>query len=168
MRLAAKEQKMINNIELPTTTRIWIYQSNKPFEDKDIPEIKQTVQDFAQQWISHNRQLRAHGDLLHKRFVVLMVDESQADASGCSIDKSVYFLKSLQAVYGVDLFDRMCFSYLDGEEVKTVSRDEFAQLYAGGKINNDTLVFDTLVNNKGDFDNNFIKPLKESWHKRMV
>lgn len=159
---------MIKNIELPPTTRIWIYQSNKPFADQDIPEIKQTVQDFAQQWISHNRQLRAHGDLLHKRFVVLMVDESQADASGCSIDKSVYFLKSLQATYDVDLFDRMRFSYLDGEDVKTVSRDEFAQLYAEGKINGDTLVFDTLVNNKGDFDNHFTKPLKESWHKRMV
>lgn len=159
---------MIKNIELPETTRLWIYQSNQPFEDKDMPELKQLVQDFAQQWISHNRRLRAHGDVLHNRFVVLMVDESQADASGCSIDKSVYFLKNLQAEYGVDLFDRMRFSYLDGEEVKTVSREEFATLYAKGKINNETLVFDTLVNNKGDFDKAFIKPLKESWHKRMV
>ena len=159
---------MTNPIALPPATRLWIYQSNQPFEDKDIPELKQHVQDFAQQWISHNRQLRAHGDVLHNRFVVLMVDESQADASGCSIDKSVYFLKNLQAEYGVDLFDRMRFSYLDGEDVKTVSREEFAILYAEGKINNETMVFDTLVNNKGDFDQAFLKPLKESWHKRMV
>ncbi|MDX1941885.1 MAG: hypothetical protein SFU99_15090 [Saprospiraceae bacterium] len=159
---------MIKNIELPETTRVWIYQSNQPFSDVKVPEIQKLVQDFAQQWISHNRQLRAHGDVLHNRFVILMVDESQADASGCSIDKSVYFLKNLQAEYGVDLFDRMRFSYLDGEAVKTVSREEFATLYAEGKINNETLVFDTLVNNKGDFDKAFIKPLKESWHKRMV
>lgn len=153
---------------LPPSTRIWIYQSNEPFPASEIPSVQQQVQEFAQQWISHNRQLRAHGDVLHNRFVVLMVDESQADASGCSIDKSVYFLKNLQAQYGVDLFDRMRFSYLDGEEVKTVSREEFAKLYAEGKINNDTLVFDTLVNNKGDFDQAFVKPLGKSWHKRMV
>lgn len=159
---------MTTSIALPPTTRIWIYQSNQPFPDVKVSEIQQLVQDFAQQWISHNRQLRAHGDLLHNRFVILMVDESQADASGCSIDKSVYFLKNLQAQYGVDLFDRMRFSYLDGEEVKTVSREEFEALYAAGKINDETLVFDTLVNNKGDFDNNFIKPLHKSWHKRMV
>ncbi|MFN7117254.1 MAG: hypothetical protein ACK4TA_10675 [Saprospiraceae bacterium] len=159
---------MTTTIPLPPSTRIWIYQSNQPFPDIKVPEVQKLVQDFAQQWISHNRQLRAHGDVLHNRFVILMVDESQADASGCSIDKSVYFLKNLQAQYGVDLFDRMRFSYLDGEEVKTVSREEFESLYAEGKINDETPVFDTLVNNKADFDNNFIKPLHRSWHKRFV
>lgn len=159
---------MTYTIALPPTSRIWIYQSNEPFPATKIPQIQQQVQDFAQAWISHNRQLRAHGDVLHNRFVVLMVDESQADASGCSIDKSVYFLKNLQAQYGVDLFDRMRFSYLEDEEVKTVSREEFAKLYSEGKINDDTLVFDTLVSNKGDFDNHFVKPLSKSWHKRMV
>jgi hypothetical protein len=153
---------------LPKSTKIWIYQSNHPFAATQVPEIQQQVQAFAQQWVSHNRQLKAHGEVLHNRFVVLMVDESQADASGCSIDKSVHFLKNLQAEYGVDLFDRMRFSYLEGEEVKTVSKDEFAKLYSEGKINQDTLVFDTLVNNKGDFDNNFVKPLNKSWHKRFV
>lgn len=153
---------------LPSSTRVWIYQSSQPFPEKELPQIQQQVQDFAQQWISHNRQLRAHGEVLHDRFVVLMVDESQAGASGCSIDKSVYFLKNLQAQYGVDLFDRMHFSYIEGEEVKTVSREEFAKLYSEGEINNDTPVFDTLVSTKGDFDQTFIKPLGKSWHKRMV
>ncbi len=153
---------------LPNSTRIWIYQSDRPFKDENIPQVRAMVQRFAQEWISHNRQLRAHGDVLHNRFIVLMVDESQADASGCSIDKSVYFLKALQAEYGVDLFDRMRFSYKHGDAVETVSREEFARLYAEGKINDDTPVFDILVNNKGDFDQAFVKPLGKSWHKRMV
>jgi ABC-type uncharacterized transport system ATPase subunit len=153
---------------LPPSTRVWVYASNQPFKADDAPAVRAKIQDFAQQWVSHNRQLRSIGDLVHDRFVVLMVDESQAGASGCSIDKSVYFLKSLQAAYGVDLFDRMQFSYLDGETVKTVNRDAFAQLYQEGQINDDTLVFDPLVNNKADFDAAFVKPLGQSWHKRMV
>lgn len=106
--------------------------------------------------------------MLHNRFILLMVDESQADASGCSIDSSVRFLKQLQAKYGVDLFDRMAFSYKDGEEVHTVSRDKFNELYASGAINDDTLVFDTLVNTKAGFDAGWLKPLSESWHARLV
>ena len=153
---------------LPDTTRVWIYQSNRPFEEKDIPAIRESVQAFAQSWISHNRQLRALGDVLHRQFIVLMVDESQADASGCSIDKSVYFLKQLEAEYGVGLFDRMAFTYKEGDQVVTAPRDAFAQLYREGKINDNTLVFDTLVNNKGDFDRHWLKPLGQSWHKRMV
>ena len=153
---------------LPDTTRVWVYQSNRPFRDEDIPEIRSKAQAFAQSWISHNRQLRAHADVLHNRFVVLMVDESRADASGCSIDKSVYFLKQLQAEYGVDLFDRMAFSYMDGEEVATVPRETFARLYQESKINGDTLVFDTLVSTKEELDRNWLKPLNQSWHRRMV
>ena len=105
---------------------------------------------------------------MHNRFVILMVDESQAGASGCSIDSSVHFLKTLQSEYGVDLFDRMVFSFKQGEEVLSLDRETFAKWYAEGKINDDTPVFDTLVNNKKDLEENWIKPLGESWHRRMV
>lgn len=152
----------------PDTSRLWIYQAERPFRDEDIPGIRTRLQHFAAQWVSHNRQLRATGEVLHGRFVVLAVDESRADASGCSIDKSVAFLKALQAEYERDLFNRMVFSYKDGEEVRTVSREEFARLYAEGAIDDNTPVFDTLVAAKGDFDAGFIKPLGRSWHKRMV
>jgi hypothetical protein len=154
--------------KFPETARVWIYQAARPFRDAEVPEVEHKLQAFATQWVSHNRQLRASGGVLHNRFVVLAVDESQADASGCSIDKSVAFLKALQAEYDTDLFNRMLFSYLDKGEVETVSREEFALLYANGHINDATPVFDTLVSTKGDFDTSFIKPLGASWHRRMV
>lgn len=153
---------------LPDTTRVWIYQANSPFLKQDTPAIRKKIQNFATSWVSHNRALRSFGDILHNRFVVLMVDESQAGASGCSIDSSVRFLKSLQNEYGVDLFDRMVFSFQQDGEVVSLGREDFSRWYAEGKIDDDTLVFDTLVSNKKDFIENWIKPLGKSWHKRMV
>jgi len=153
---------------LPDTTRVWVYQSNRPFPKEEQPMVKAKIQQFTQQWVSHNRQLRAHGDLLHGQFVVLMVDESQADASGCSIDSSVAFLKQLQQDYQLDLFDRMTFTYKQGDSVKTADRQLFAELYRKGEINDQTPVFDNLVSNKKDFDEQWVKPLGKSWHKRMV
>ncbi|MDB4728304.1 hypothetical protein OAF63_05895 [Saprospiraceae bacterium] len=153
---------------LPDTTRIWIYQSNRPISDEKLPELKVQIQQFAKNWVSHNRELKAFGDVLHNQFVVLMVDESMAGASGCSIDSSVHFVQSLERNFGLSLFDRMTFTYQDGEEVKSAPRDEFAQLYAEGKINDETLVFDNLVKNKAEFEARWLKPLGQSWHKRMV
>lgn len=153
---------------LPDTTRVWIYPANRLFAEDEVRRLRQQLRTFAEQWVSHNRQLRAFADVWHRRFIILMVDESQAGASGCSIDASVRFLKGLQAAYDVDLFDRMIFSYLDGDEVKTVSRDEFIHLYAQGIINDDTPVFDTLVSNVKDLRNGLVKPLSSSWHKRLV
>jgi len=154
--------------KLPETTRVWIYQSNKPFDEKDLPSLQAQIAQFTRQWVSHNRQLRAFGSVFHKQFIVLMVDESQADASGCSIDASVQFIQNLERTYGIDLFDRMTFAYREGEFVKTVPREEFARLYREGKINDETLVFDNLVSNKGEFERNWLKPLGKSWHKQMV
>ncbi len=153
---------------LSDSTRVWVYQSNQPFKAEDEDKVREYIQQFATQWVSHNRQLKAFGDLVHRQFVVLMVDESQAGASGCSIDSSVRFIKALQAEYQLDLFDRMTFTYLEGDSVKTASRDTFANLYQEGTINDDTLVFDTLVDNKAKFETAWIKPLGQSWHKRMV
>lgn len=153
---------------LPDTTRVWVYQSNRPFTQEEGAEIKSIAQQFAQRWVSHSQQLRAYATLVHDRFLILMVDESGAGASGCSIDSSVAFVKSLQANYAVNFFDRMQFSFQDEAQVKTLSRADFSQWYQSGKINDQTLVFDTLVKNKAELEQNFVKPLKESWHARMV
>lgn len=153
---------------LSDSTRVWIYQSNQAFKAEDEDKVREYIKQFATQWVSHNQQLKAFGDLIHRQFIVLMVDESQAGASGCSIDSSVRFIKALQSEYQIDLFDRMTFTYLEGDAVKTANRDTFASLYQEGTINDDTLVFDTLVDNKAKFETAWIKPLGQSWHKRMV
>lgn len=152
----------------PEASKLWIYQASEPFKEMDIPRIRERIQAYTSGWMSHGKALRASGDILHGRFILLIVDEAINSPGGCSIDDSVAFLKSLQSTYGVDLFDRMRFSFMDGEVVKTVSRTEFADLYKKGGINDDTPVFDTLVNNKADFEQKWIKPLGDSWHKRMV
>ena len=79
---------------LPETTRLWIYQSDQPLPAEQNKEIRALIDRFAQQWVSHNQQLTATGDLLFDRFLLLMVDESKAGASGCSIDSSVAFVKA--------------------------------------------------------------------------
>lgn len=153
---------------LPEETRVWIYQANRPFSESEVAELRQALERFTTQWVSHNQQLRAFGAVFHKQFIVLMVDESQAGASGCSIDKSVYFIKQIENAYQVSLFDRMTFTYKDGNEIRSAHRDDFARLFNEGKINDETLVFDNLVKTKKDFDEAWLKPLGKSWHKRMV
>lgn len=153
---------------LPATTRVWIYQAQQPFPTDKLAEIRQHLSTFTTNWVSHNNQLRAYGDIYHNQFIVLMVDENLAGASGCSIDKSVHFIKQLEQHYAMDLFDRMTFTYQDGDVVKSAPRLEFAALYEAGKINDATLVFDNLVKTKEEFETKWVKPLGESWHKRMV
>jgi len=159
---------MTDYISMPSISKVWIYQSNIKFTDEEVPEIDTQIQNFVTQWVSHNQALRAYGKLYHNRFIVLMVDESQAGASGCSIDKSVHFIKAMGFHHGVDFFDRMNFAYKKEDQIITAHRDQFAKLFQNKEINNDTLVFNNLVKNKSQFENSWIVPLKDSWHARMV
>lgn len=149
-------------------SRVWIYQSNQPFVDEEVNEINDQIKNFVTHWVSHNQALKGFGKLFHNRFIVLMVDETQAGASGCSIDKSVHFIKAMGHHHGMDFFDRMNFAYQKDDQIQTAHRDQFAREYQDGIINDSTLVFDNLVKTKADFEEKWVLPLKESWHARMV
>ena len=161
------------NIESPVfklkqTSRVWVYQSSKKLSEKEVVVLQSQLNAFVQDWSAHSQQLSAMGDVLFSRFIILAVDESQAGASGCSIDKSVHFLQTIENQYDITLFDRLTFSYLDENEAKTVSSSDFKRLYTEGPISDETLVFDNTINTVSALKSGWLKPLKESWHKRFV
>ena len=154
--------------ELSADSRVWIYQNSVPLEKKMIRDIQSKLNSFIDSWKAHGHPLRAMGDILHDRFIVLIVDERQNGVSGCSIDSSVAFIKAIEEEFQLDLFDRLVFSYLNGQQVETIAKDQFLKKYQEGIIDDQTLVFDNLVSTKKDFTEAWIKPLKDSWHKRFV
>ena len=72
--------------------------------------------------------------------------------------------------WSIDFFNRMRFSYRDAAQnnIQTVGRDEFKDLYRNGTLENDTIVFDPLVKELGELRQIFERPLEDSWHSRMV
>lgn len=155
-------------IAFSDTSRVWIYQSNKPFQKRDLAQVNDLVIRFVKDWTSHNHQLKATGGIIHDCFIVLIVDESMAGASGCSIDKSVRFIQFLEQEFNQNLFDRLTFAYLENEQVKLIHKDDLGQAYSNGTIDDETLFFDNLVKTKRDYLNKWLVPLKKSWHSRML
>jgi len=154
--------------QLSPHSRIWIYQSNRPFSDLETLAIQQELADFTKQWAAHGQALKAYGSLYYQQFIVLMVDESAYRASGCSIDSSVHFLKGLQKKYDVNLFDRLNMAYKNtSNQIVTANRNMFKKLVNTGEVNDNTIVFNNLVSNKQEFESKWEIPMKQSWHKRI-
>jgi hypothetical protein len=142
---------MANHLEaLDPTSRVWIYGAERAMTPEEVKIARNELQEYVKSWAAHQRQLVAGADILHDRFLVLAVDESAAEASGCSIDGSVRFIQDLGARLGIDFFNRMRFSYRDANgAIQTVSREEFKDLYQRGQLENETIVFDPLVKELG-------------------
>lgn len=154
---------------LPDAARVWIYQASRNFSEREVMVLNSQIGAFVQHWTAHSAALRARGGVLWQRFVVLAVDESQADASGCSIDKSVHFLESLQEQYAVDLFDRLSIAYLDDQNLLQIaSKNAFLARYTGGGASEATLVFDHTVATLGALREGWLKPVSDSWHWRFL
>ena len=148
-------------------SRVWIYQSDRELYEDEVKQLHEILNKFATEWTAHNHQLKAKAEIRYNRFLILIVDESQAGASGCSIDKSVNFIKRLEQEFGITLLDRFNLAYREGEKVLSAPRDEFEDLLRAGKINSNTIVYNNLVQNLEQLETKWEVPFKESWHNQL-
>ncbi|WP_113652226.1 ABC transporter ATPase [Pedobacter namyangjuensis] len=145
-------------------SKVWIYQSNRQFTATEANEIQQKLDVFTEQWTAHGHQLKAKALMPHNFFIVLIVDQGTAMATGCSIDSSVRVIKEIETTYNVDLFDRFNIAYKLEDQIHVVTKEDFETLVSIKKIGPDTIVFNNLVQTLEEFERKWEVPLANSWH----
>ncbi len=76
-------------------------------------------------------------------------------------------MKEIEQKFNVNLFDRFHIAWKDKEVVCSASRTEFETLIEKKEITSETLVFNNLVLNYKEYQNNWEIPFKESWHSKI-
>jgi hypothetical protein len=161
--------------DMPAHARIWVYKTPRDLGQAEQKLVRERGAAFTAGWAAHGAALDACVDVLHDRFVVIAVDEQQAAASGCSIDKSVGFIKSLEHDLNLMLTDRMFVVYEPASSagrhegrVRSVRMQELPVLIKEGSITPDTIVFDDLVSTVGELNERFRVPLRATWMERYL
>lgn len=147
--------------------RIWIYQANRILSDDETQRLQVLLNEFAAQWKVHGKPLEASAEVRDNVFVIMKVNEDFAAASGCSIDSSVRFLKSIEEAFDITLFDRMQLAFQSGAGIQVADRLLFEKLIKEGTITDDTIVFDNSITTEADLSTRWAVPFKDSWHKRV-
>lgn len=153
---------------LPDTARVWIYQSNREFTENEISFINEKAREFINSWTRHGDDLKGSFTIKYNQFLVIGVDESFNNVSGCSIDASVHFIQELEKEFQLDLMDKMNISFKNGEHINLVKLPDFQKYVREKKITQETIVFNNMVNTKEDFEHKWEVPAKNSWHKRFL
>jgi hypothetical protein len=154
--------------EMPKTSRVWIYQSDKYFSDEEVQKIASKIEVFIENWNNHGEGLKASYQIKYNHFIVLTVDENFKSASGCSIDSSVQLIKQIENEFQTDLFNKLNISFKNGEHINIVTMTDFQKYAKENKINADTIVFNNMVNSIKDFETNWEVEARDSWHARFV
>ncbi|HXC03449.1 MAG TPA: ABC transporter ATPase [Bacteroidia bacterium] len=150
------------------TSRIWIYQSRTRLSEPVKAGIREKASRYVSQWKSHGSSVDASFTILHDHFLIMAMDESQTTAGGCSIDTLLQFVQGLEKEFGLSLLNRMILAWEEGGEVKTADMAAFEALLDAGKLNQDTLVFNNLIEHKSDLESGWRIPLRQSWHSRLL
>ena len=154
--------------EMPSDSRVWIYQSNRELSQSEVDEISRKGESFISEWTAHRKLMEACLSVEHHRFIVLMADEKKALASGCAIDKSIYFIKEMEQRFNITLLDRTLVAFRTGEGTNTFRISEFEKFIQSGTISPETLVFNNLVTSKKEWESHWLTPLKNTWLMKNV
>lgn len=153
---------------LPEDSRVWIYQANRSFTEEEIEGIQSKLDVFIENWTAHGSDLQSGYTIKYKRFIILGLNQSLNKATGCSIDASVHFIQQLEKDYNVDLMDKMNVSYKQGEYIAYKTLTDFRKMAKDKAVSKNTIVFNNLVTNIAEFNDNWEVPARESWHSRFV
>ena len=152
---------------MPSDSRIWIYQSDRPFTPEETITIMNRAKEFIASWTAHQQDLKGSCSILHDIFLVIMIDEKHASASGCSIDKSFHFIHTLERDFSLSLLDRQRIAFRKDGKIEIAGRKEFEALLLEHRVDASTMVFNNLIQTKGELAEGWEIPLKNSWHSAI-
>lgn len=153
---------------LSDQSRVWIYQSDTAFTKDQVVQLEKDLSTFLTSWTAHGAALKAGFEVKYNRFIIIALDQSEATASGCSIDSQVRFIQAIQENIGVDLLDKMNVTYYQNDHIHYKNLVDFKKMAKDGAVGKKTIVFNNLVTNIEEYKNHWEVPAIESWHSRFM
>jgi hypothetical protein len=154
--------------DLSDDCRVWVYQANRILTAGEIEKLQKEGERFVISWTAHGQGLEARVFVMLESFLVIALNQSSPSASGCSIDKSVRWVREMEATLGLSLTDRLKIACLLDGNVILCDLNELSLRILDGTVQADTPVFSAAVTRLGHLRGDWLQPLNRSWAWRHL
>ena len=148
-------------------SRMWFYGLEKPMTEAQSEQLTVLMDNFVAEWKAHGTQLAASYRIIANQCIIIAVDETLQQATGCSIDKSVHLLQEFGNQHGLDFFNRLLVFTMSQTGFEALPPSELKARIAAGTIDGDTPVMNTLAPTLRASGDGMI-PLRESWAAKYL
>lgn len=149
---------------LTDEAKVFVYPSSRKFYPQELDGLQQEIQGF----LSENfKDYNFHFKILNNRFLIFFIEGDKTIPIQL-LDKLADFILSLEQKYKVTLIDKINICFKQGDFIQYQDMKKFRTLLKNRSISENTVIFNNLVQNKYDFENNFETPLSESWLSHLV
>ncbi len=146
--------------------KLWLYLAPRPFSEDEEVYIQQQSAFFLNSWNNHGNVLSGKIFIIEHQILALIADENVYPVSGCSIDKSVNFVKDLSSNLNIDMLDRSLIIFKKDGENKITNLKEVKALISQNVISPETWVFNLQLTDADNIDKQLLVQAKETWLKR--
>ena len=153
---------------MPDDSRIWIYQSNRDFNESEIGVINDKTISFLDNWQAHGKDLECSYSIIDKRFIIIAVNESVNPIGGCSIDFSLQLIKDISNTIGIDLLNRLIVNCKLDNRIESLTLSDLKNKIKDRCFSTETIIFNTAINSKSELLNNFEIAISSSWLSKFI
>lgn len=170
MNQAPQTSNRVTSFEgLPDHARVWVFQTTRPLIGEARLKVSTALIGFLKDWAAHGKQLAAAFEIHYDQFIVIAVDEAIAQATGCSMDKLMRTIQTLDEDLTLNCLDRMKVAYRNPDgAIEEVSVDAFTKMLETGQVSAGTYVFNNLLEELGQWRNAWEVPVSRSWHANLL
>ena len=147
--------------------KVWAYLSSKALSETECKALLEAGNHFVSNWTAHETKLEAQFEIFKNRIIVVSVDESAHNASGCSIDKLLRFVKDAEKQFGIELLNRLLVAVDAGTNIEVYKSSQIPALLAEGKLNASSSIYNTSVSTEAEL-NNWLQPLGTTWLSKYL
>ena len=153
--------------QLPDQSRVWVYQANRPLVSAEIEQISSFLTNEMNAWAAHGAPLNASFEIRFNQVVIVAVNEDVNQASGCSIDASTRWFKSLGELLQIDFFDRQIAS-IQGERISLIPITAIKDFILRADLSEEDFIIPPQTSDLGQYRNQWLQTVRESWLKKYL
>jgi hypothetical protein len=151
--------------EMPGQARIWVYQASRSLLASELDQIKQILTQSCQNWEAHGAPLQASFEIKYNQVIIVAVNEAMNAASGCSIDASTRWFKSLGETLQVDFFSRDV-AVVRAEQVELLALGQLKSAVETGLLAPEDQIITPLLQSVEQYRNQWLSTADQSYLKR--
>ena len=153
--------------QLPDQSRVWVYQANRPLMANEIEQISSFLTHEMNAWAAHGAPLNASFEIRFNQVVIVAVNEDINEASGCSIDASTRWFKSLGETLQIDFFNRQIAS-IQGEQILLIPITAVKDFILRADLSEEDFIIPPQTSDLGQYRNQWLQKVRESWLKKYL
>jgi hypothetical protein len=151
--------------KMPGQARIWVYQASRNLLAPELDQIKQILTQSCQNWEAHGEPLQASFEIKYNQVIIVAVNEAMNAASGCSIDASTRWFKSLGETLQVDFFSRDV-AVVREDQVELLALGQLKSAVETGLLTPEDQIITPLLQSVEQYRNQWLSTADQSYLKR--